>query len=278
MADPDTSPPAPSPLDALARRFRVPLGSGRLATQLLLLALVATAAGFFISPGLYTQQIPALGPESLGRPFRASSPSGFKAGHDYDIVHAGMTAQRRAEARAAVRPVYDYSPSVADDVRGAVQAAFSGARARLAEASAPPPAQPPEPRRLTRPGAARQETLEPEALEALRTEFQTRLFAHAEGLGADDLQALRAMDFSAEAENATLALLERAYTRGDGSPAYLLGTRQELQREGPQGLTLRDLRQRSEQGLPAQSPRLLDVAEAHAELCLLYTSDAADEL
>jgi cyclic-di-AMP phosphodiesterase PgpH len=265
MADPDTSPPAPSPLDALARRFRVPLGSGRLATQLLLLALVATAAGFFISPGLYTQQIPALGPESLGRPFRASSPSGFKAGHDYDIVHAGMTAQRRAEARAAVRPVYDYSPSVADDVRGAVRAAFAAARSRLAEGSAAPGAEP-EPRGRARAGAARPEPLEAQALEALRAEFQTRLFAQAEGLHADDLQALRAMDFSPEAEAATLALLERAYTRGEGTPAYLLGTRQELQREGPQGLTLRDLRQHSEQGLAPQSPRLLDVAEAHADL------------
>ena len=161
----------------------MPPGPGRLATQLLLLALVATAAGFFISPGSTPSRFPA-----LARVARAPLPcelaSGFKAGHDYDIVHAGMTAQR-AEARAAVRPVYDYSPSVADDVRGAVRAAFAGARTRLAEAPLAPVAEP-QARRRAKAALAAAEPLEPQALEALRAEFQTRLFAQAEALGADD--------------------------------------------------------------------------------------------
>ncbi|HLM46749.1 MAG TPA: phosphodiesterase, partial [Myxococcaceae bacterium] len=99
MSEPESSPPGPSPLDALARRFRLgPVWARRL-TSLVLLAVVSVAAGFVISPGLYSQQIPALTEDHLGKPFRASSPAGFKAGRDYDIIHEAMTEQRRQEAR-----------------------------------------------------------------------------------------------------------------------------------------------------------------------------------
>ena len=230
--DPDTSPPAPSPLDALARWVpRAPGASPRS-------WLLAGRGGRPSISRVYTQQIPALA-RSRWAPLRELA-SGFKAGTDYDIVHAGMTAQRR-QARAAVRPVYDYSPSVADDVRGAVRAAFAGARTRLAEAPLAPVAEP-RPAAAPRLRPAAEEPLEPQALEALRAEFQTRLFAQAEALGADDLQALRAMGFSPERRAATLALLERAYTQGEDArvPA---GHAPGAAARGPQGLTLRNLRQ-----------------------------------
>ena len=60
MAEPESSPPGPSPLDALAHRFRLGPRWGRRLTNLLLLLTVSVAAGFVISPGLFSQQIPAL--------------------------------------------------------------------------------------------------------------------------------------------------------------------------------------------------------------------------
>lgn len=80
MAESETQPPGRSPLDALAERLGLDNGVwGRRAIQVLLLLAVSVGAGFVISPGLYSQQIPALSEENLGKPFRASSPAGFKA-------------------------------------------------------------------------------------------------------------------------------------------------------------------------------------------------------
>ncbi|RYZ31994.1 MAG: phosphodiesterase, partial [Myxococcaceae bacterium] len=95
MADPESPTPGPSPLDALAVRLGLGRSGdwGRRVVQGLLLLVVSVGAGFVISPGLYSQQIPALTQDNVGKPFRANSPAGFKAARDYDIVHQAMTEQ-----------------------------------------------------------------------------------------------------------------------------------------------------------------------------------------
>lgn len=280
MAEPESPPPGPSPLDAIAARLG--LGSEtwrRRMAHVLLLTLVSVTAGFIISPGLYSQQIPALNEEHLGKPFRANSPAGFKAARDYDIVHSAMTEQRRQEARGAVRPVYDLNPAVPNEVRDAVKSAFGEMRERLAaneaaaaqEAASEAHAQ--EHRRPRRPAPPSAEEVERQRRERdeLRALFQARLFGQKEaGLEEEDFQALYTNRFSEEAEAATLALVDRAY-RSERGPVHIANSRDELSREGVQGITVRDVRQAdarrsSEQTLPGTAPGVLDVREAHTEL------------
>ncbi|HZH76493.1 MAG TPA: HDIG domain-containing protein [Archangium sp.] len=266
MSEPESSPPGPSPLDALARRFRLgPMWARRL-TSLVLLAVVSVAAGFVISPGLYSQQIPALTEDHLGKPFRASSPAGFKAGRDYEIVHEAMTEQRRHEAQRAVRPVYDLSPGVGVEIRTAVSGAFAEMRQRLA-AKQPPEAVSPEGQKAQQ---GRKPTATPEErreLDAQREDFLVLLFGRRDAtLEPDDFAALSAARFSEVVEAATLTLVERAYGFSEPMPVYVAGSREELSREGPQGITVRDLRHSGEQTLPGTAPTVVDVREAHLEL------------
>src|SRR3712207_656589 len=209
MAEPESSPPGPSPLDALAHRFRLGPRSGRRLTSLLLLLTVSVAAGFVISPGLFSQQIPALTEEHLGKPFRANSPAGFKAGRDYEIIHQAMTEQRRLEARGAVRPVYDLSPGVLLEIRASVDTAFLEMRKRLAAKEAQevvPEAGKAPPRKLV---------LAPED----REHFQELLFGRKDAaLDPDDFQALTTARFSEPVAQATMALVERAYGFAEPTP------------------------------------------------------------
>ncbi|MBJ6765142.1 HDIG domain-containing protein [Myxococcaceae bacterium JPH2] len=271
MAEPESSPPGPSPLDALAKRLGWGGGEwGRRAIQFVLLFAVAVGAGFVISPGLYSQQIPALTEEHVGKPFRASSPAGFKAARDYDIVHQAMTEKRRVEARGAVRPVYDLNPAVVGNVRTSVRTAFATMRERLEEqrqtqADEHGAEEGRRPKRTPAPT--------PEALERQRREredmlgqFQELLFGQRDaGLEAEDFQALLAAGFSEESEAATLLLVDRAY-RSERGPVHVAGSREELAREAPQGLTVRDLRHKNEETLSGAAPQVSDVREAHQEL------------
>jgi hypothetical protein len=257
-------------LDALSARLG--LGDvlwGRRATQVLLLLAVAVGAGFVISPGLYSQQIPALTEDHVAKPFRASSPAGFKAARDYDIVHQAMTEQRRQEARAAVRPVYDLNPAVVGSLRTSVKAAFAAMRTRLAEAAeARPAVEGEDGRAKKRPAAPTPEAQERErrTREAMQAELQELLFGQREaGLEPEDFQALYGTRFSEEAEAATVLLLERAY-RTERGPVHVAGSREELAREAPQGLTVRDVVNKGEDTLGAGSSQVMDVREAHQEL------------
>ncbi|HYO66855.1 MAG TPA: HDIG domain-containing protein [Archangium sp.] len=264
MAEPESSPPGPSPLDALAHRFRLGPRWGRRLTSVLLLLTVSVAAGFVISPGLFSQQIPALTEDHLGKPFRANSPAGFKAGRDYEIIHQAMTEQRRLEARGAVRPVYDLSPGVLLEIRASVGAAFQEMRQRLAAraAATPPEVVVPEagkvqPRRPAPP------LLSPEEREL----FKGLLFGRKDAvLDGDDVQALAQARFSEATEQATVALVERAYGFSEPTPVYITNSREEVSREGPQGITVRDLRHNGEQTLPGLAPMVVDVREAHLEM------------
>ena len=170
-----------------------------------------------------------------------------------------MTEQRRQEARNAVRPVYDLNPAVVGSGPQRGEAAFAEMRGRwpprpprpagrwrkgrqryaedgkaAADARKPKkPVPPPTPEELERQRKER---------EALQGDFQEPLFGQRDtALEAEDFQALLANGFSEEAEAATLVLLERAYGSERG-PLYIAGSREELTREGPQGITVRDVR------------------------------------
>src|SRR4051794_17081856 len=107
MSEPMSTPaePAASRRDPWWARFATPAWRRSLVHLAVLLG-VAIAASYAISPGLYSQQLPQLRAEDVGKPFKSPSPSGFKASRDYQIADETLTALRRQEARAAVRPVY----------------------------------------------------------------------------------------------------------------------------------------------------------------------------
>ncbi|MDY7229959.1 HD family phosphohydrolase [Hyalangium rubrum] len=273
MAEPESSTPRPSPLDTLTHRLGLDGRVwGRRVTLLLLLLVVSVAAGFVISPGLYSQQIPALTQEHVGKPFRANSPAGFKTGRDYDIRYDAMTEQRRQEARGAVRPVYDLNPEVVEKVRTTVKGAFSEMRSRLATKAAEESdnggegeAEVRKPRKPVPPTAEELERVRKER-ELMQGDLQELLFGQRDSaLETEDFQALVSNGFSAEAEAATLALLERAYGSERGK-VFIASSREELAREGPQGITVRDVRHSGEQTLPGTAPGVMDVREAHSEL------------
>ncbi|WIG98214.1 HDIG domain-containing metalloprotein [Myxococcus sp. SDU36] len=271
MAESETQPPGRSPLDALAERLGLDNGVwGRRAIQVLLLLAVSIGAGFVISPGLYSQQIPALAEENLGKPFRASSPAGFKAARDYEVVHRAMTQQRRQDARAAVKPVYDLNPAVLGQLRATVSSAFSSMRLHLDELAEAQTESEPEdreaPRRRKPAASPEMVELERGTREKMRAELQERLFGKRDAvLEAEDFQALYATRFSQEAETATLLVLERAY-RSERGAVHVAGSREELVREAHQGLTVRDVVNKAEESLSGGSTQVVDVPEAHQEM------------
>src|SRR5262249_3114149 len=269
MADPAAKEPQPerSRLEALAKRFALSQHwMGRLA-QAALLVSVSIAAAFVISPSLYGPQIPDLGRDDLGRPFRSNSPSGFKANRDYEIVHHGMTEQRRQEARAAVRAVYDYSPAVLGELKQSGHEAFAAMQQLVASfqetaEKAAPPRPPEDPNGISRRGK-KKETTSPVSEELLsnrlwseRRYFDQKLFSVED----EDFQALAAARFSREAEQATISLIERAY------PSPVASSRDELSQVGGQGITIRTLPGLSEHVSSATAPVINDIREAKAEL------------
>lgn len=239
---------APSLLDTLAARFRPQDGWRNRLAHLALLVLTSVSAGFVISPGLYSQQIPMLGEEQLGRPFQASSAAGFKAGRDYDIVYHALTEQRRDEARRAVQPVYDLNPALVKELGDSVGHAFVALRAAMSAAPS---------------GEAR-----PLSEAALREDFFQRLLGRreADALDTEDFSVLRAAQSSSELEAATLMLIERAYQNSEGRPVYVAGSREELSRVGEQGLVVRDVQQGKEETLEITARQLMDVRETYNEL------------
>jgi putative nucleotidyltransferase with HDIG domain len=196
------------------------------------------AVGVVISPGLFGQQLPQLKREDVGRPFAASSPSGFKAARDYDIPNPALTEQLRQEARASVRAVFDFNPSASAELRQTLHEAFVQAQESLSRAGR-------DPKRDALP-----------VLEA-REQLEQRLGA----LSEDDFRALLAGRFAKESEAAALALVDRAYA------VPLASARDELNQAGMgQGITLRHLGEERERVSAVGFPTLMDLREGREEL------------
>jgi putative nucleotidyltransferase with HDIG domain len=235
-----------------------------LPTALGLLAVVSVVAGILVAPGFGAQALPQLRPEDVGRPLESFSAAGFKAARDYDLPDAALTERRRQEARANVRPVFDFNPSVVPEERAAVREAFEELRRTLArlDAAAGKPGEVAgtgtgSPPRGKAPGGARKrpEHLDGAALEESRRAFELRLFE----VDDDDWRALVEARAAPEVEQATLAVLERGFL------APVVGAREDL---GPVGtsITVRDLPDGAEHPSAVSAPAVLDVREARGEM------------
>jgi putative nucleotidyltransferase with HDIG domain len=256
--------------EVLGSRFRLPPKGMSGLVHAMLLLVVSAAAAFVISPALYTQQIPDLGPEDLGKPFHSASPSGFKAGRDYQIVNQAATEQRRQEARNSVRPVYDYNPAVVGDLRQAVHEAFAPMREVVAQvereaaaekssaarASAEESSAALRKKRKAEPLPSFKDELLATRLLGERRSFEHRLFP----IEDEDFQALVAARFSQKIELAASSLIERAYH----APVATL--RDELVQSGGQGITVRTLGSGGELVSSVAPPIVNDVQETKAEL------------
>jgi putative nucleotidyltransferase with HDIG domain len=231
-----------------------------------LLAVVSVAAAFIIAPSFHGQ-IPEIGREDLGKPFRTNSRSGFKASRDYEIVDRTLTERNRQEARAAVRPVYDFNRAVPGELRQSIREAFGSTQQVVARFERPAPeltpateeansAQGRKRKKPDPPAAAKDDSLS-KRLWSERRSFEQRLSSVED----EDFQALVEALFSAQVEQAALSLIERAYHH---SPLAI--SREELSQVGSQGITIRMLSGGGELASPVSSPSVNDLREAKSEL------------
>ncbi|HZA50703.1 MAG TPA: HDIG domain-containing protein [Myxococcaceae bacterium] len=267
-APPTGSPPRDrTPFDVLVDRLALPPEwRGRVAYAALLVAF-SIAASLLITPGLKSQQVPLLDLDDVGRPFEATSASGFKSNRDYEIVHAARTEEERRLARLAVRPVYDFNASVASDVLQAVRDAFGpmqdiAARHRGGEAVEVPSVKGRKP-----PAAEKAEKKEAEdeltaVLNAERYTFEQKLLPVED----EDWEELVAARFSPEAEQAVLTLIERAYPVERTMVVPVAASRDELAHIEQAAITIRDVATRTERASAVASPVVIDVREAKAEM------------
>ncbi len=231
-------PPAAS-LDALATRLA---GSSLWANRLVygvLLVAVSVGSAFLASPGLYSQKIPELSAEDLGKPFRAASLAGFKASRDYEIADEPKTQAAREEGKARVRPVFDYDPSVQSAVARSLEDAFDEMQEVVDEfqldhylkSEGKPGEETPAPPKKRGP-----ETKEEAAeLAARLRDARKRLESHIILTDPEDFEALVQNRFSADAQKAALGLVELAYR------SKLVISRDELSRVDQNGITVRIL-------------------------------------
>ncbi len=272
---PEGAPPGDTgqtPLDELAARLKLPEGWPAKVSHLAILAGISVAVAFLVSPGLYSQQIPELSPEDVGKPFRSTSPSGFKAGRDYEIVDKATTELRRQEAKSSVRPVFDYDPTVETGIAKSVQNVFGEMQQVVAQYEAE--------RAQDKGGPVRPQTTEDAILSAhqKRTdpkqredqellhrfiEAKKRLEPHLLPADDEDFEALANARFSREVERAILMLIESAYR------SKIAASREELSRvdASGQGIMVRVIGGKGEPHLAtSQPPSVLDVREAQNEL------------
>ncbi len=215
------------------------------------LAFVSVAAAFLLTPGLSGQRIPELTAEDIGKPFRASSVAGFKASRDFDVPDDSQTQRRREEARARVRPVFDYSPQISSRVIRGVAEGFSIMREAADElAAAREAAKKPTP-------ATVKEDLE--LLTVLR-ESRRDFEAHVVAPEDEDFEVLAQSRFSEELEKAVQKLVELAYQ------SKIVSSRDELSRVDVSGITVRVVGGTSEFEMTTEAPGIFDVREAGAEL------------
>lgn len=227
----------------------------------ILLLGVSVGAAFLASPGLYSQKIPQLGRDDLGKPFRASSPSGFKAGRDYEVLDEARTVARREEARSKVRPVFDYDASGQPTMIRSIQEAFADMQAIVAKWEEEHRGQlvkkPEEVAGV--PGRKKPPEIDADLLAKLR-EARPQFEQNAAIADDEDFEALAQARFSREAERAVISLIEVAYR------AKLVTSREELSRIDASGITVRILGGSSEHAMATAAPGVLDLHEAAREL------------
>lgn len=279
MADPSptgSAPPGRTPFDILTERLELPPGWSARFAHLAILIAVAVVASFFISPGLTSQQIPPVSQEMVGQPYRAPSGADLKASRDYEIVHKARTEQLRAEARAAVRPVYDFSPQVADEVRVAVRDAFGAMQELVARHRAEQQAKAEQEEAAAngqkeKPGngkkkAAEDQAAAEEALTALlrseRKTFEQKLLP----IEDEDWEQLVQNRFSEAAEQAAVLLIDRAYLMDRPTPVPIAATRDELLQIDGSAVTIRDVVSKQERQSSTQVPAIFDLREVRTEL------------
>ncbi|PZR11502.1 MAG: phosphodiesterase [Archangium gephyra] len=239
--------PSRTPRPAWAQNLELPRS---LALGALLVG-VSVIAALLLSPGLSGQRIPELTQEDVGRPFRASSLAGFKASRDFEVADDAQTQRRRDEARARVRPVFDYDSQVESKVKRGVREAFNA----MQEIAAPYAGRFETPRKAGTPVSKE----ELELLTALREGRKT-----FEGTAVlpdeEDFEVLAQGHFAPELEQAVMSLIELAY-RGK-----LVSSRDEVARVDTNGVTVRIVGGTTEYELSTAAPAVFDLREAGAEL------------
>jgi putative nucleotidyltransferase with HDIG domain len=213
---------------------------------------VSVAAAFLVTPGLSGQRIPELTEEDLGKPFRASSVTGFKASRDFEVPDEGKTQQRRDDARARVRPVFDYDSLVESKVKRGLREAFVSMQ-EIAERY------PGVKFDLSRKPGTPLTKEEAELLTAFREGRHT--FEETAVLPEDeDFDMLAQGRFAPELEHAVMTLVELAY-RGK-----IVASRDELTRIDTNGITVRIVGGTTEFEMTTAPPGVLDLREAGTEL------------
>ena len=245
--------PPVSGIDALLARFSLSSGWFNRSLYGLLLVGVSIGAAFLVSPGLYSQNIPELKADDVGKPFRAASPAGFKAGRDYEVLDEAHTQSRREETRSLVRPVFDYDPSVQSSVARSIEDGFAEMQSviedhEIARAAAPP-AKPDKAEKVEKvdegaaPKPKKPDPKDEAELTSKLREAKERFAQHVLLTDDDDFEALVSNRFSLDAQRAALALVEAAYR------SKLVTSREELSRVDSQGITVRILGGTSEHDL-----------------------------
>lgn len=212
---------------------------------------ISVASAFLLTPGLSGQRIPELSEENLGRPFAAKSVAVFKASRDFEVPDEGRTQQRRDEARARVRPVFDYDTLVESKVKHGVREAF----AQMQEVVALHPVKV-EPSRKAGSAPARDEAELLAALHESRRVFE----ANAVPPDDEDFEVLAQGRFGHELEQAVMTLIELAY-RGK-----VVASRDELSRIDMNGITVRIVGGTTEYEMTTGQPGIFDLKEVSTEL------------
>ena len=265
--EPSAAADAHLPIDTLAERLAVStVWANRIAYSVVLVA-VGIGSALMASPGLSSQKIPELKADDVGKVFPTRK--GFKASRDYQIADEARTTAQREEARAHVRPVFDYDPSVQPVVARGVEEAFSAMQGLVEQWEADHASKKPEdgaavpaaPAGKKKPEAKEKdkEKEDAELLQHLRD--NRKLFeAHALLSEEEDFEALVLNRFSRDASKATIGLIDRAYL------GKLVTSRDELSRIDSSGVTVRIVGGSSEHVTGTAAPAVLDIREAMTEL------------
>ena len=241
----------PTPAGSRFARWGVAQLPRRIALGLVLVG-VSVAAAFLLTPGLSVQRVPELTQDDVGKPFRASSLSGFKATRDFEVPDLEHTQQRREEARARVRPVFDYDSTVASRVRRGLTEAFE----RMQDITAQYPNVKFEPGRKTVTPPTRDEQEYLSAMREARSVFDETATTPDE----EDWEVLAQARFSPEVAQAALKLIDLAYT------GKIVASRDELSRIDANGITVRIVGGTTEYEMTTSPLGVLDLREAGAEL------------